>query len=386
MNMFLRLPFLYASLFVLLSAAAPARAVPFDSLAPYAVLMDAETGTILYEKEPHKPVPPSSMTKLMTIYILLEHVAKGIIKLTDTFIVSKEAWRMGGSKMFLKVSDRVTVDDLLHGIIVQSGNDACIVAAEGIASTETAFARLMNDAAKRIGLENSHFENASGWPAPGHVMSVFDIALLSRRLIADFPEYYPYFAAREFTYSDIVQHNRNRLLFRDVGVDGLKTGHTAEGGYGIAASAKQGDRRLIAVVNGLANDRERTDETEKLLQYGFRYFDNKTLFGAEEKVGAVPVWLGAKSTVDAKLAGPVRAVVSKAGAPMKIDVRMVYSSPVNAPVKKGDKIAELHVGTGAGAAAVYPLYAGDSVERASIGMSMLKRAAYYFRSLMDRRP
>jgi len=374
-----------AAIFLMIGAPMAARAVNFETPAPYAVLMDAETGAVLYEKSAHTPAPPSSLTKLMTLYVLFDQLQKGMLTLEDTLIVSEDAWKMGGSKMFVKVSDRVKIEDLIQGIAVQSGNDACMVVAEGIASNEAAFADMMNQAAKRIGLNDSHFENASGWPAEGHVMSAFDVAALSRHIINDFPQYYHYFAEKEYSYNGITQHNRNRLLLRDIGADGLKTGHTEEGGYALASSAMQDGRRLIAVVNGLPSDNARTDESEKMLQYGFRYFKNVTLFPAGQPVDELPVWLGDASSVGAYLKEPVRTIAPREGKAQAVRATLTYDAPLRAPVAKDDRIATLHVTDASGRAADYPLFAMLEVKEASIGMRIVKRIGFYIGSLLSRK-
>lgn len=377
---------LILSAFVI-AAGLPAKtlAFVFSSSAPQAALMDAETGALLYGKETHVPVPPSSMTKLMTVYVLFDHIRQGIISKDDTFIVSEEAWKKGGSKMFVKYGDRVKVDDLLRGIIVQSGNDACIVAAEGIASTEPSFAGIMNTVARKIGLTNSHFMNASGWPEVNHYMSVYDIATLSRRIILDFPEFYEYFSEPSYTYNGIKQNNRNRLLGRDIGVDGLKTGHTDDGGYGIAVSAEQDGRRLIAVVNGLTSDRKRIDEAEKLLQYGFRYFENRTLYEQGAIAGEAELWLGLNNTVSLKTDRAIIVPVSKLDGVAPPRAEIVYNGPIDTPVEKDTEIAELHIYNSTETSAIYPLFTAEKAERAGIGMRAIKRMNYFIKKKLEER-
>ncbi|MET0154504.1 MAG: D-alanyl-D-alanine carboxypeptidase family protein [Rickettsiales bacterium] len=369
------------------SLSSAAWAVNFETPAPYAVLMDAETGAVIYEKNAEEEMHPSSLTKLMTLYVLFDQLKKGALKLDDTFIVSEAAWRMGGSKMFVKVSDRVKVEDLIQGIAVQSGNDACMVVAEGVASTEAAFAEIMNAEAKRLGMTQSHFLNASGWPQEDHLMSAMDIAVLTRHIVTDFPEYYRYFAEKEFTYNGITQHNRNRLLFRDVGADGLKTGHTEDGGYGLAASAEQNGRRLIAVVNGLPSDNARTDEAEKMLQYGFRYFSNVTLFPADKPIDSLPVWLGDVSETGLYLKKPVRAVVPREGKALVRSAAVIYDSPLRAPIPKDAQIATLKLVDSSGKASFFPLFAAEEIREASLGMRILKRMNFYVRTtLLAKKP
>ena len=281
-------------IFVSISLAAP----KFETTAPQAILMDYTTGTILFEKESNVPVPPASLSKLMTSYMVFDALRSGVLTLEDTLTVSEEAWLMGGSKMFVEVDKQVSVPDLLRGIIVQSGNDACIVLAEGIASSEEGFSQAMNEKALEIGLLNSTFRNSTGWPHVEHKMSAADIALLTRRIIMDFPEYFPMFAEKEFTYNEIRQGNRNPLLYKDIGVDGMKTGHTREAGYGLAATALRNERRLITVVTGLDTASKRASETERLLNYGFRQFNNYELFAPGETVVKGDVWLGRKPKIE----------------------------------------------------------------------------------------
>ncbi|MEK9848811.1 MAG: D-alanyl-D-alanine carboxypeptidase family protein, partial [Rhodospirillaceae bacterium] len=231
-----------------------------ETKARHALMIDMETNAVILEKAADEPMPPASMSKLMTIYMVFEKLKAGKLNLKDRFIVSEKAWRKGGSKMFVRVNRRVSVKDLLRGIIIQSGNDACIVIAEGLAGSEEAFAEEMNGKAAEIGLKNSQFKNATGWPAEGHYMSARDLATLSSKLIKDFPDYYPMFAEKSFRYSKIKQGNRNPLLYRRGGADGLKTGHTEASGYGLTASAQREGRRLLLVVNGLNSSRERASE------------------------------------------------------------------------------------------------------------------------------
>ena len=268
----------------------PAAAV--DTEAQQFILMDAGTGMVLAEKNADEPMHPASMSKIMTLYVAFEHLADGQLTMEDTFTVSKKAWRMKGSRMFLEVNSKVTVGELLRGIIVQSGNDASIVIAEGLAGSEAAFADLMNEKAAELGLDDSHFVNSTGWPDVEHMTTARDIAELSRRIIIDFPEYYPLFAEKTYTYNGIKQGNRNPLLYRFDGADGLKTGYTQASGHGLAASAKRGEQRLVLVVNGINGVDVRARESERLLAYGFRAFKTYVLFRAGEVVDEFEVWMG----------------------------------------------------------------------------------------------
>ncbi|MBV8939593.1 MAG: D-alanyl-D-alanine carboxypeptidase, partial [Alphaproteobacteria bacterium] len=283
---------------------------------------------------------------------------------TDRFPVSEKAWRMQGSKTFVGIGDTIAVEDLIRGIIIQSGNDACIVVAEGVSGSEEALAARLNQIAQTIGLTHSHFVNATGWPDEGHLMSAHDLAILARRLITDFPEFYHYFGEQSFTYGNITQQNRNRLLGRDLGVDGLKTGHTDVAGYGITLSAKnaKSGRRLILVINGLESDNARVAEGERLLRWGFSEFENHTLLKAGEVVEEAPVWLGRNATVPLAAGKDVAVTLPVAGAaPPKFT--LTYASPIPAPVAKGAHVADLHIAVPNRPEIVVPLLAAEDVPK-----------------------
>lgn len=341
----------------------PFTASAFNTKAKYAALLDYDTGEVLYQKNADEKMVPSSMTKVMTAYIVFERLKSGILNLDDEFTVSEKAWKKGGSKMFLRHTERVTVEELLNGIIVQSGNDACITVAEGISSSEESFAELMNETAKRIGLTNSNFVNSTGWPDDGHYMSAKDLAVLARRIIKDFPEYYHYFAKAEYKYSNIKQANRNSLLFRDIGVDGLKTGHTDDGGYGIVISGEKDGRRVLAVVNGLESEFNRTDEAERLLNYGFRNFTKKTLFKKGQVVDNAQVWQGKTDEVSLSVQNDIELLIPKLSS-NDIQVGIEYEGPVASPIKKGDKIGSLFIQIPNMERKRYPLVASDDVKQA----------------------
>jgi serine-type D-Ala-D-Ala carboxypeptidase (penicillin-binding protein 5/6) len=310
-----------------------------ETTAKQAFMMDAATGSVLLDKNGSELMHPSSMSKLMTIYVLFQRLKEGRAKLTDKFSVSEKAWRTQGSKTFVHVGHEVAIEDLIHGIIIQSGNDACIVVAEGLSGSEEAFAEELNRVAKEIGLTQSHFTNATGLPDENHLMTSRDLAILSKRLIEDFPEYYHYFAQPEYTYNKIKQANRNRLL-GTLGIDGLKTGHTEQAGYGIALSAKQGERRLILVINGAGSEKGRVEEGDKLLRYGFREFENRTLLRQGQPVAEAAVWLGEQETVplvaaeDAMLTLPI-------ASRNDIGMTLKYVGPLAAPVNKNAHVADL---------------------------------------------
>ena len=314
---------------------------PLDTAAREAIVVDYSTGATLLEKEADVPMTPSSMTKLMTAYIVYGRLKAGRLELTQEFPVSEKAWRMGGSKMFVPLNGNVKVEDLIRGMIVQSGNDACIVLAEGIAGSEEQFVELMNQKAKEFGLEHSVFRNTTGWPDPEHRMSARDIATVARRLIQDFPEYYRYDAEKTFKYNNIEQPNRNTLVQKGV-ADGLKTGHTDEAGYGLVASSLRNGRRVIVVVNGLTSMHQRGEEGERLLEWAFREFENVSLFTAGDTVEQAPVWLGTSPTVPL-VGGRDLVMTLPRGWKTKAKITVEYASPIRAPVSRGTELGKLHV-------------------------------------------
>ncbi len=347
---------------LLIVAAAPTSSHAVETEARNAILIDDVTGTVLYEKAADVAVPPSSMSKIMTVYMVFQRLAEGTLKLDDSFVVSEKAWRKGGSKMFVNIDDRVSVEDLLRGIVVQSGNDACIVVAEGLAGSEDVFAAEMTEVGRQIGLENSVFKNASGWPQEEHVMSVRDLAHLAHRTIHDFPQYYDYYAEANFTYADIEQPNRNPLLGRTPGVDGLKTGHTDAGGYGLTVSAERDGRRLILVLNGLPGTRTRARESERLIEFGFREFRNYALFQKGESVIEADVWLGDSVTVPLVVEDGLTVTLPRKSR-RKMAVTVKYESPVPAPLVKGTRVATLVVEAPGTPTLEVPLVAGIDVEK-----------------------
>ncbi|MBI5119685.1 MAG: D-alanyl-D-alanine carboxypeptidase [Rhodospirillales bacterium] len=354
--------FLRMTILAVLALTIPFRAQAMDTNAQQAVMIDYRTGAVLLSKNADELMAPSSMSKLMTIYMLFDAVKRGAVRLDDSFAVSQKAWRMGGSKMFVKVGDKVRVEDLVRGIIIQSGNDACVVVAEGLAHSEASFADDMTAKGHALGLKHSNFKNASGWPDPEHLMTAEDLAILARRLIADFPEYYHYFGETEFTYGGITQPNRNLLLERNLGVDGLKTGHTEAGGFGIVISGTREGKRLILAVNGLSSMKERIEEAGRLLDWGFREYDNVALFKAGEVVTEAPVWLGDRPQVAMAISQRVELTVPKrARKGMKVAVEMM--SPVSAPVAKGAVIGKLVVSGPELQTLEYPLRATEPVDR-----------------------
>jgi serine-type D-Ala-D-Ala carboxypeptidase (penicillin-binding protein 5/6) len=337
-------------------------AIAAETTAREAILIDTTTGAVLLDKNADQSMPPASMSKIMTIYLVFERLKDGRLSMDDEFLVSEKAWRMGGSKMFVKVGNRIRIEDLLRGVIVQSGNDACIVLAEGISGTEEAFAEEMTRKAAELGMTGSEFFNSTGWPGEGQRMTARDLATLAQRIIQDFPEYYYFFAETVFTWNDIRQPNRNPMIYASVGADGLKTGFTDEAGYGLTASAIQGDRRLILVLNGLESVKTRAAEGERLLSWGFREFDNYALVKPGEVVDETPVWLGETPTVGVVVPeGVTLTLPRKARADMQ--VKVVYESQVTAPIVEGQEVGKLVVSAPETAPIVVPLLAANSVDR-----------------------
>ncbi|MFN7038330.1 MAG: D-alanyl-D-alanine carboxypeptidase family protein [Alphaproteobacteria bacterium] len=348
----------------------------FETKAEYAILVDALTQEVLFEKNADTAMAPSSMSKLMTIYMVFDALKKNILTLNDKFTVSENAWKKAGSKMFIHVNDQVSIQDLLRGIIIQSGNDACITIAEGMSGSEENFAHAMNEKAKEIGLKNSYFKNSTGWPEEHHLMSSRDLSILAYRLINDFPEYYNFFSEQSFTYNNIKQDNRNMLLSRNVGADGLKTGHTEIAGYGITASAKKDERRLILVVNGLGSTVERANEAEKLLQYGFLNFKNLDLFKAGEVVDNAKTWLGKEEIVPLATETDIIITVPKYST-KDIKVAMNYNMPIKAPIEKGQKLGELKIEISDNSQPIYyNLVATKSIEKISSINKFFKNILY----------
>jgi serine-type D-Ala-D-Ala carboxypeptidase (penicillin-binding protein 5/6) len=348
----------------------PRMAAAFDTTAEYAVLMDYETGTILWGKNSDEQMHPASMSKLMTLEMLFNALRNGSVTMDDEFKISEHAWRAGGaasgsSTMFADLNSTIPVHAILRGIIVQSGNDACIATAEALSGSESAFAEAMTERGKEIGLTNSEFMNSTGWPNPDHLMTAHDLAVLARHLIMEFPEYYPIFKETDFTWNGIRQGNRNPALYLDPSVDGLKTGHTEASGYGLVASAKRKDQRLILVLNGLPSEKARADESVRLLDWGFRSFKHYKLFAAGTPVDNAPVWQGTYEQVPLVSKNDIDVIMSpEQRKEMKVSV--VYQTPIMAPVELGQQIGVLKVEAPEMPAKEYPLVAGGAVERQGI--------------------
>ncbi|NQV56927.1 MAG: D-alanyl-D-alanine carboxypeptidase [Rhodospirillales bacterium] len=344
------------------AAILPGAASAVEVSARQAILIDYNTGTVLFEKNADEIMTPSSMSKIMTVYKIFERLKDGRLSLTDTLAVSEKAWRKKGSKMFVAVNSRVKVEDLIHGIIVQSGNDASIVVAEGLAGSEDAFATELNQLAAKLGMNNSKFVNASGWPDPDHVTTARDLSKLAVATIKNFPDYYHFYSEKSFTYSGIKQGNRNPLIYRDIGADGLKTGHTESGGYGLTASAVRGDRRLVMVLNGLPGTKERGTDSEQLFDWGFREFNNYTLFKKDDEVSIAPVWMGTENSVSLVMPEEVTLTLP-VSLRRKMVVKVSMDEPVPAPVKKGARLATLKIELPGRAPLEYPLLAGGDVNQ-----------------------
>ena len=366
-----------ASILALLAVVTPttAQAQVIDTTAKQSIMIDLTTGSVLLEKDADVRMPPASMSKLMTIYMVFERLKEGRLSLDDKFQVSTKAWRMGGSKMFVMVDTRVKIRDLLRGIIVQSGNDACIVVAEGLSGSEEDFAEAMTRRAAEIGLTNSAFKNATGWPAEGHYMSARDLATLSTKLIQDFPEYYSIFAEKGFVFSGIKQGNRNPLLYKRFGADGLKTGHTEASGYGLTASAVRKGRRLVLVVNGLSSTRERSSESARLLEWAFRETGSYALFKKGDTVGQADIWLGDAAHVPLVAERDLTITLPQRSR-RDMKVKLVYNNPIPAPVQKGSIVGKVIISTPRQTDIELPLVAGESVGQLGM-MGRLNAALKY---------
>ncbi len=338
-----------------------------ETQARNAILMDYDTGQYLYVKDHEKMVPPASMSKLMTVNMIFEKLKDGSLSLDDTFTVSERAWKLGGaasggSTMFLKIGEKVRVEDILKGILIQSGNDACIVAAENLAGSEDDFAEMMNKRARELGLNNSSFANSTGLPHPDQKMSVEDLAKLARHIIKEFPEFYHIFSEKYYTHNNITQGNRNPLLYSMPNADGLKTGHTEEAGFCLTASAKKGERRLIEVMTGMNSNKERSEEAERLMEWGFREFNNYNLLNKGQTIAEIPVVFGSEKQVRLVVPETVKRTLKKSQVP-KIKMTAVYDKPVKAPVAAGDKLGEVRIELDGQEMENLPLVADRNVEK-----------------------
>jgi D-alanyl-D-alanine carboxypeptidase (penicillin-binding protein 5/6) len=337
----------------------------YDTDAPTAILIEAGSGSVLFEKNADELRAPSSMMKLMTVELVFDALTRGDIKLTDEYRVSENSWRKGGapagaSTMFAAINSRVPVADLLRGAIIQSGNDSCMILAEGIAGGEAAFAEKMTARARVLGMPKSTFANSNGLPDPGNKMTVRELGVLARHIVRTYPEFYKLFGEREFTWNKIRQQNRNPLLATLEGADGFKTGYTKDGGYGMVGSAIRDGMRLIVVINGLDDPDDRATEAKKLLEWGFRNFEARTLFAADQTVGFAKVFGGERRSVALSAKEPVKVMVQKNGTD-KLIARVVYKGPVRAPVEPGQPVGVIKVWRGANIAVETPLYTAAAV-------------------------
>jgi serine-type D-Ala-D-Ala carboxypeptidase (penicillin-binding protein 5/6) len=338
----------------------PAPGENFDTAARFALITEADTNTVLFSKNADARMEPASMGKLMTAYVVFSMLKEGRITLGDELPVSENAWKMGGSKMFVGIGGRVKIDDLVRGMVVQSGNDACVVLAEGLAGSEEAFVDLMNQKAQEIGIKHSHFANVTGLPDPNEWMTAQDLTTLGMHIINDFPEYYHYFSEKDFNFNNINQGNRNPLLYKNIGADGLKTGHTDESGYSLIGSVVRGDRRVIVVISGLASMKDRAAESERLVEWAFREFTNYKLFSAGDKIDDADVWLGRDSRVGLTVTKDLSVTLPRRSRhDMKVTVS--YGSPIPAPIKQGDEIGKLTVTAPGTDTVERPLYAAAAV-------------------------
>ena len=347
-----------------------------DTMARHVFLLEADTNTVLFEKAADEHMPTASMSKIMTAYVVFDYLKQGRAKLDDQLPVSEHAWRTQGSKMFVPIGSKISIEDLIRGMVIESGNDACIVLAEGLAGAEAAFVDQMNEKAKEIGLKDSHFTNVDGMPDPDHYSTGRDLAHLAVRTIQDFPEYYKYYSEKNFNFNNINQGNRNPLLYKDLGADGLKTGHTEEAGYSLTASVVRDKRRIVLVIGGEPSMKARAAESERLIEWAFREFQNYKLFGAGDKVDDADVWLGAEPkvamTVDKDL---VVTLPKRARKDMKVSV--AYDKPIPAPVKKGQPVGEVVVTVPDMQPAKAKLYAAADDGRMGVVGRMATVAGYW---------
>ena len=337
-------------------------AVAYDTSAKHAFLIDFDTDQVLFEKNADVLMPPASMSKIMTAYLAFEEIKSGRLKLEDKILISENAWRKGGSKMFVQVNDEVTVSDILRGIIVQSGNDAAIALAEHLQGSEAAFASKMTKKARDLGLKKAKFKNATGWPDEEHKITARELGLLAKLTIMNFPNLYPIYAEKSFTFNDIKQGNRNPLLYDGSGSDGLKTGRTRAAGYGLTASVSKAGRRLVMVLNGMKSSSERKREARKLIEWGFREFDNYKIFEKGEIVTDIDVWLGKDKRLSAFIKEETKLTVRRMDSE-KVKTTVHYEEPLAAPIKQGQIVGTLKIKVPNQKLREYPLFAKQSIEK-----------------------
>lgn len=333
------------------------------------ILIDTDSGKIIAEKNPDERLPPASLTKMMTLYVISNALHNKQIHLEDNVRISHDAWKTGGSRMFVKDGQTVSIEDLLKGIIVDSGNDACVAMAEHLGGSEQGFSQIMNQQAQSLGMTNSHFTDSTGLPDPEHFTSAKDLAILGRALINEFPEYYHWYKQKWFSFNGIRQPNRNRLLWRDSGVDGVKTGHTNEAGFCLVSSAKRNNMRLLAVVLGEPSDSNRADDSERLLNYGFRFFETHELYKGGQKISEVPLYKGKSNALTVGVLQN-QFITIPSGQYQRLSVNTKIPQYLQAPIKKGDKVGELLVTFDGNLIATQPLYALDTIEQGGIYVRM----------------
>lgn len=339
----------------------PVMAQAETTTAKQAYMVDFETGQILLDKNADKQMPTSSMSKVMTMYMVFEALKQGDITLDTKFTVSEKAWAKGGSKMFVDIGKDIKVKELAQGVIIQSGNDATIVLAEGLAGTEDRFASLMTDKAHELGMKNSNFMNASGWPDPKHYSTAKDLSIMAKAMIKNFPEHYKYFSQKEFTHNNIKQQNRNPLLYRDIGADGLKTGHTEAGGYGLIGTAQNDDRRVVMVLNGLESEQDRAQESARLISWGLNNFINKDLLPENAEIDQANVVYGKSDAVGLMIKDAIKMTIPRT-ARNDITYTVNYKSPLIAPIAAGEEVGTLSINIPDMKAQTYPLYTANAVE------------------------
>ena len=348
-----------------------------ETIAKQAILYDMDTKSVLFKKNSDQLVSPSSMSKIMTIYYVFKKISEGELSLQDEFIVSKKAWKKGGSKMFVKVNEKVKVEDLIRGIIVQSGNDACIVLAEGLSGSEKLFSEELTELGKEIGLKNSFFTNSTGWPDPQHLMTVDDLLTLSIRTIKDFPDFFHYYSEKEFTFSGIKQLNRNPLLFTDLNSDGLKTGHTSLGGYGLVATVKKNDRRLILVLNGLNSSKDRAKEAQRLLKIGFNQYEILKIAEANKNIKTLNVWGGDKKKINIFSKDEIKITIPKK-IKKQLSFVIKYQSPLIPPITSEEPIGEFLIKKNKEILKKFKLFTDQNVRK----MNFFQKIGHNFRYLL----
>ncbi len=358
-----------------------AAAMEKETTAKQALVIDVATGDVLLSKNSDQRMPTSSMSKVMTVYMVFDALKRNTISMNTKLRVSKKAWRKGGSKMFVGEGKKIKVKDLLYGVIVQSGNDATIVLAEGLAGTEEAFALSMTKKAHALGMKNSNFSNASGWPDPDHYSTAQDLTLMSKKIIQDHPEHYKIFAEKEFTYSNIKQANRNPLLYRNIGADGLKTGHTEIGGYGLIGTAVKDGRRVILVINGLKSEKDRANESVRLMEWALNDFTNVDLFKANTALTTAKIAMGTEKAVGMILKKDLSVSIPKT-ALKNFKVTIKYNTPLIAPIQKGEEIGTLILSAPTMNETSYPLFAGASVEELGFIQKTFAKIKYFIRGTL----